>query len=155
MKLREIADRLNCRLEGDGDIEIRGVAGIEQAQPGDLTFIAHEKYVGKLATTPVSAKSVPKAANGSRSASRSLALKLVHAAPARSQSRGLERACRSASNATSTSGTAKSAPGSAGSWCTASVPSNQAPPATTIGAGARRGGSAAVALARRASIRRP
>jgi len=55
MKLREIADRLNCRLEGDGDIEIRRVAGIEQAQPGDLTFIAHEKYVGKLSTTRASA----------------------------------------------------------------------------------------------------
>ncbi len=55
MKLREIAERLNCRLEGDGDIEIRRVTGIEQAQPGDLTFIAHEKYVGKLATTRASA----------------------------------------------------------------------------------------------------
>lgn len=55
MKLREIAERLNCRLEGDGDIEIRRVSGIEQAQPGDLTFIAHEKYVGKLATTRASA----------------------------------------------------------------------------------------------------
>jgi UDP-3-O-[3-hydroxymyristoyl] glucosamine N-acyltransferase len=55
MKLREIADRLRCRLEGDGDIEIRRVAGIELAQPGDLTFIAHEKYVGKLASTRASA----------------------------------------------------------------------------------------------------
>jgi UDP-3-O-[3-hydroxymyristoyl] glucosamine N-acyltransferase len=55
MKLRDIAQRLNCRLEGDGDIDIKRVAGIEQAQPGDLTFIAHEKYVAKLASTRASA----------------------------------------------------------------------------------------------------
>ena len=55
MKLRDLAARLDCRLEGDGDLDIRRVAGIEQAQPGDLTFIAHEKYVAKLATTRASA----------------------------------------------------------------------------------------------------
>src|SRR4029453_13962551 len=55
MKLREIAERLNCRLEGDGDIEIRRVAGIEQAQQGGLTFIPHEKKMGKLAAARASA----------------------------------------------------------------------------------------------------
>jgi UDP-3-O-[3-hydroxymyristoyl] glucosamine N-acyltransferase len=55
MKLRDIADRLNCRLEGDGDIDIRRVAGIERAEAGDLTFIAHEKYLSKLAKTRASA----------------------------------------------------------------------------------------------------
>jgi UDP-3-O-[3-hydroxymyristoyl] glucosamine N-acyltransferase len=55
MKLREIAERLDCRLEGDGEVEIRRVAGIEQAQQGDLTFIAHEKYVARLPTTRASA----------------------------------------------------------------------------------------------------
>ena len=38
MKLREIVERLGCRLEGDGDIEIHRVAGIEDAGAGDLTF---------------------------------------------------------------------------------------------------------------------
>jgi UDP-3-O-[3-hydroxymyristoyl] glucosamine N-acyltransferase len=55
LKLRDIAERLQCRLEGDGDIEIARVAGIEQAQPGDLTFIANPKYQSHLASTAASA----------------------------------------------------------------------------------------------------
>jgi UDP-3-O-[3-hydroxymyristoyl] glucosamine N-acyltransferase len=55
LKLQDVAERLHCRLEGDGDLEIARVAGIEQAQPGDLTFIAHEKYVSKLTGTLASA----------------------------------------------------------------------------------------------------
>jgi UDP-3-O-[3-hydroxymyristoyl] glucosamine N-acyltransferase len=55
LTLREIALRLRCRLEGDGEIEIRGVAGIEQAQAGDLTFLANPKYHSKLRTTSASA----------------------------------------------------------------------------------------------------
>ncbi len=41
MRLGEIAERLNCRLEGDASIEIRGVAGIEVAEPGELTFLSN------------------------------------------------------------------------------------------------------------------
>src|SRR5260221_598893 len=55
MKLKELADRVDCRLEGDGEIEIRRVAGIEQAQPGDLTFVANAKYAAQLADTRASA----------------------------------------------------------------------------------------------------
>jgi UDP-3-O-[3-hydroxymyristoyl] glucosamine N-acyltransferase len=44
MKLREIAERLGCELEGDGNVEIAGVAGIEKAGPGMLTFLANPKY---------------------------------------------------------------------------------------------------------------
>ena len=55
MKLREIARQLGCRLEGSGDIEIYRVAGIEQARAGDLTFVAHEKYIAKLSATSASA----------------------------------------------------------------------------------------------------
>jgi UDP-3-O-[3-hydroxymyristoyl] glucosamine N-acyltransferase len=55
LKLRELADRLRCRLEGDGDVEIRRVAGIEQAAAGDLTFVANSKYQGLLAETGASA----------------------------------------------------------------------------------------------------
>ena len=51
MNLRELAARLECRLEGDGDIEITGVAGILDAGPADLTFLANLKYQGTLATT--------------------------------------------------------------------------------------------------------
>jgi len=53
--LRELADRLGCRLEGDGDIEILHVAGIQDAQPGDLTFLANAKYESALPLTRASA----------------------------------------------------------------------------------------------------
>ena len=55
MKLRELAERLECRLEGDGDIEIERVAGIQDAQPGDLTFLVNPKYETELARTRASA----------------------------------------------------------------------------------------------------
>ena len=55
MKLRDLAERLDCRLEGDGNIEILRVAGIEQAQPGDLTFVANRQYYPLLASTRASA----------------------------------------------------------------------------------------------------
>ena len=55
MKLRELAERLACRLEGDGEIEIVRVAGIEEAGPGDLTFVANPKYLAALSTTRASA----------------------------------------------------------------------------------------------------
>src|SRR5258705_6017618 len=55
MKLRELAERLACRLEGDGEIEIVRVAGIQDAGPGDLTFVANPKYLPALSTTRASA----------------------------------------------------------------------------------------------------
>ena len=55
MKLREIGDRLGCRLEGDGDIEIHRVAGIEDAGAGDLTFFSNPKYAWALKRTAASA----------------------------------------------------------------------------------------------------
>ncbi len=55
MKLGEIADRLACKLEGDAGIEIEGVAGIEEAAPGQLTFLANRRYRPAVATTFASA----------------------------------------------------------------------------------------------------
>lgn len=55
MKLREIAERLQCRLEGDGEVEVLRVAGLEQARRGDLTFVANPKYYALLPTTEASA----------------------------------------------------------------------------------------------------
>ena len=51
MRLDEIAARLNCRLEGPGDLEITGVAGMDEATPNQLTFLANRKYRPKLRTT--------------------------------------------------------------------------------------------------------
>ncbi|MCS7316118.1 MAG: UDP-3-O-(3-hydroxymyristoyl)glucosamine N-acyltransferase [Bryobacterales bacterium] len=55
MKLREIADYLGCELVGDGEIEITGVAGIEQAGPSELTFLANPKYAPKVRRTRAAA----------------------------------------------------------------------------------------------------
>jgi len=55
VKLRDLADRLECHLEGDGDLEILRVAGIRDAGPGDLTFLANSKYESALGTTQASA----------------------------------------------------------------------------------------------------
>jgi UDP-3-O-[3-hydroxymyristoyl] glucosamine N-acyltransferase len=55
VKLRELADRLECRLEGDGAIDVTRVSGIQDAQPGDVTFLANPKYEKSLASTRASA----------------------------------------------------------------------------------------------------
>jgi UDP-3-O-[3-hydroxymyristoyl] glucosamine N-acyltransferase len=55
LKLRDIADRLQCGLEGDGDVDITRVAGIQQAQSGDLTFLANLHYLPQLPSTRASA----------------------------------------------------------------------------------------------------
>jgi UDP-3-O-[3-hydroxymyristoyl] glucosamine N-acyltransferase len=55
LTLQDIAERLQCRLEGDGGIEIRRVAGIQQARAGDLTFVANTRYASQVATTKASA----------------------------------------------------------------------------------------------------
>jgi len=53
--LRELAARLGCTLRGDGAIDVRRVAGIEEAGPGDLTFVANPKYAARLADTGATA----------------------------------------------------------------------------------------------------
>jgi UDP-3-O-[3-hydroxymyristoyl] glucosamine N-acyltransferase len=55
MKLSEVAQKLGCRLEGSPEIEIRGVAGIEHAKSGQLTFLANRRYFPLLKTTRASA----------------------------------------------------------------------------------------------------
>src|SRR5690242_6603912 len=55
MKLSEIAEKLACRLEGDSTAEIRGIAGIEHAAPGQVTFLANRRYFPLLKTTRASA----------------------------------------------------------------------------------------------------
>ena len=55
MKLGEIAKKLGCEVEGDAEIEITGVAGIEEARAGELTFLVNRKYRPALETTEASA----------------------------------------------------------------------------------------------------
>jgi UDP-3-O-[3-hydroxymyristoyl] glucosamine N-acyltransferase len=55
LKLQILADRLGCALEGDGGIEVRRVAAIEDAGEGDVTFFANPKYGAELRATRASA----------------------------------------------------------------------------------------------------
>ena len=58
MKLGEIAAKLGCELLGGGlggDVEITGVAGMEQAGAGQLTFLANPKYAPKVKLSKASA----------------------------------------------------------------------------------------------------
>ncbi len=69
MKLSEIAERLGCALEGHGETEIAGVAGIEYAKPGQLTFVSNPRYRRALATTRASAAILGKNVGAERDAS--------------------------------------------------------------------------------------
>ena len=55
MRLADIAQKLGCRLEGPPEIDIRGVAGIEHAEAGQITFLANRRYFPLLKTTRASA----------------------------------------------------------------------------------------------------
>jgi UDP-3-O-[3-hydroxymyristoyl] glucosamine N-acyltransferase len=56
MKLADIAAALNARLDNASpDTEITAVAGIEQAGPGQLTFVSNPKYNAAAKTTTASA----------------------------------------------------------------------------------------------------
>ena len=53
--LAELAIELGGTVLGDDSLMIRGVAGIREAQPGDLTFLANSRYEGYLAETRAAA----------------------------------------------------------------------------------------------------
>jgi UDP-3-O-[3-hydroxymyristoyl] glucosamine N-acyltransferase len=55
MKLADLAEKLFCRLEGPPETEIQGVAGIDQANPGQITFLSNKRYIPFLKTTQASA----------------------------------------------------------------------------------------------------
>ena len=48
MRLGELAERLGCRLEGDGGLEVAAVRSLEEAGPHDLSFIARPAYLARL-----------------------------------------------------------------------------------------------------------
>ncbi|MFN3477663.1 MAG: LpxD N-terminal domain-containing protein, partial [Candidatus Methylomirabilales bacterium] len=55
MKLKELAEKLGCELEGSGEVEITGIASLDEAGEGDLSFVAHPKYLPRLGTSKASA----------------------------------------------------------------------------------------------------
>lgn len=55
MTLRELAEHLGCRLEGDGDLPVARVASLDTAGPGDISFYSNPRYGALLAHTHASA----------------------------------------------------------------------------------------------------
>jgi UDP-3-O-[3-hydroxymyristoyl] glucosamine N-acyltransferase len=51
MKLADLAAHLGATLDGDPEAEITAAAGLEDAGPGQLTFVANPKYIRLARTT--------------------------------------------------------------------------------------------------------
>lgn len=55
MKLSDLAEKLDCTLEGDGNIEIKGVATLEDAGIEHISFLTNVKYHPEVKVTKASA----------------------------------------------------------------------------------------------------
>jgi UDP-3-O-[3-hydroxymyristoyl] glucosamine N-acyltransferase len=56
MKLSELAAKTDSRIEQAAvDLEITGAAGLDSAEPGQITFLANPKYTPQIKTTAASA----------------------------------------------------------------------------------------------------
>ncbi|HEY5056596.1 MAG TPA: UDP-3-O-(3-hydroxymyristoyl)glucosamine N-acyltransferase [Acidobacteriaceae bacterium] len=55
MKLADLAAHLGATLVGDPDAEVSSAAGLEDAQPGQLAFVANPKYTALARTTRATA----------------------------------------------------------------------------------------------------
>jgi UDP-3-O-[3-hydroxymyristoyl] glucosamine N-acyltransferase len=53
--VNEIAKHIHGKVFGNGDIEIKSLSGIKEAQPGDITFVANSKYFPLVEKTKASA----------------------------------------------------------------------------------------------------
>ena len=59
MTLAALADLLAGKLEGDGTLVIGGVAPLDEAHPGDITFVAERKQAARLAASGATAVLAP------------------------------------------------------------------------------------------------
>jgi UDP-3-O-[3-hydroxymyristoyl] glucosamine N-acyltransferase len=55
VKVRELAQLVDGRVVGDGEVEIHRARTLDEAGPGDITFIEDEKHARQLLTTRASA----------------------------------------------------------------------------------------------------
>jgi len=62
--LKEIAERLKGQIIGDENILVKGVAAIDEAGAGELTFVSHPKYEKKAAETKAAVLMTRKAIEG-------------------------------------------------------------------------------------------
>ncbi len=50
-RLANLAEKLDCRYQGDGDKKLMGVCELIPGEPGHLAFVAQRKYISQLAQT--------------------------------------------------------------------------------------------------------
>lgn len=62
--LQQIAERIGAELRGEGDCVIAGLNSLQNAEPGQLTFIASQAYRASLGSTNASAVILPPAMAG-------------------------------------------------------------------------------------------
>jgi UDP-3-O-[3-hydroxymyristoyl] glucosamine N-acyltransferase len=55
MKLKDLAERLECRFVGDPELELSGIGPIEAAEEGELSFLNNRRYLRHLAGTKAAA----------------------------------------------------------------------------------------------------
>lgn len=55
IRLADLAQQLDAELHGDGDIVITGVASMQAAKAGHITFMVNPKYRDRLADCQASA----------------------------------------------------------------------------------------------------
>jgi UDP-3-O-[3-hydroxymyristoyl] glucosamine N-acyltransferase len=60
LTIADIAKLINGEIVGDGDVEITGCSGIQDAKNGDITFLANPKYLDQAQTTHASAVIIPR-----------------------------------------------------------------------------------------------
>lgn len=63
MKVSEIAQRVNGRVEGDAELEIRGVAGLETAAPDDLSFAEDARALERATRSRAGCLLIPESAS--------------------------------------------------------------------------------------------
>lgn len=64
LTLRELADRIGAELVGDGDTEVSSAATLEEAEPGQVSFLSNPKYGSLLDSTRASAVIVAPSVRG-------------------------------------------------------------------------------------------
>lgn len=68
MRLDELAKRIEAQVVGDGSIDVTSVATLDEAKPGQVSFLANPKYQKLLETTKASAVIVGQRIENSRTA---------------------------------------------------------------------------------------
>ena len=53
MKIADLAEKAGLPFEGDGNLEVRRIRGIDTAEAGDLTFVQGEKFVAMALASSV------------------------------------------------------------------------------------------------------